>query len=525
MQHHMLRELRQAVRGLAASKGFSLVVVMTLAIAIGVNTTIFTVVNAVLLRPLPFADPGRLVTIWERNRQEGQDRVEASGLTFLDWRARASSFESMGAWRYRGFTMTDGLEAERVVSVELTPDVFAVLGVPARIGRVFDEADGRPGAERRVILSAGAWARRFGSDPQVLGRTVRLDDQTYTIAGVMPESFQFPPADPTVEFWSPLMLDPGNQPSRPHRMYQVIARMRPGVSVPQAQADMTAVADGIAGEHPDSNAGWGATLVPAHEQVVGDIGSTLWVLFGAVVVVLLIACANVANLVLARSARASKDFAVRAAFGAGRGALVRRSLMDSAVLAVAGGGVGLALAWWGTRALRTIVPMSVPRADQITLDWAVLAFAAGVTVAAGLAFGLVPARRAMRSNVLEVLQEGGRSALGSRRARRAANALVAAEVALALMLLVGAGLLAQSFVRLVSVDPGFRTSGVTAIHVALPAGRYGPAASKRRFFDDLMERVNALPGVRSAGAVSALPMSPLGLDFDLPFTIDGLEAT
>jgi putative ABC transport system permease protein len=525
MQHHMLRELRQAVRGLAASKGFSLVVVLTLAIAIGVNTTIFTVVNAVLLRPLPFADPGRLVTIWERNRQEGQDRVEVAGLTFLDWRARATTFDGVGAWRYRGFTMTDGLEAERVVSVELTPDVFAVLGVPAHVGSVLGEADGRPGAERRVILSAGAWARRFGSDPGVVGRAVRLDEQSYTIAGVMPADFQFPPADPTVEFWSPLVLDPGAQPSRPHRMYQVIARMTPGVSVEQAQADMDAVADGIAREHPDSNAGWGASLVPAHEQVVGDIGSTLWVLFGAVVVVLLIACANVANLVLARSARASKDFAVRAAFGASRSALVRRSLIDSAVLALAGGGAGIALAGWGTRALRTIVPSSVPRADQITLDWAVLAFAAGVTAAAALAFGLVPAWRAMRSNVLEVLQEGGRSALGSRRARRAANALVAAEVALALMLLVGAGLLAQSFVRLVSVDPGFRTSGVTAIHVALPAARYGPAASKRQFFDDLMERVHALPGVRSAGAVSALPMSPLGLDFDLPFTIDGLEAT
>jgi putative ABC transport system permease protein len=520
----MFRLLRQAVRSLTASPGFSIVVVLTLAIAIGVNTTIFTVVNAVLLRPLPYADPDELVTLWENNREEGQARAEASGLTFLDWQARASAFDGLGAWRYRGFTMTDDT-AERVVSVEVTPGVFQVLGVPAALGRLFEEADGRPGGERQVIASAGAWARRFGADPGVLGRSVRLDDQSFTVVGVMPADFQFPPADPTVEFWSPLVLDPGAQPSRPHRMYNVIGRMKPGVSFPQAQADLDAVAASIAEEHPDTNAGWGVTLVPAHAQVVGDIGSTLWVLFGAVVLVLLIACANVANLLLARSARASKDFAVRAAFGASRSALVWRSLVESGLLAALGGGTGVALAWWGVGVLRSIVPATIPRADQIGVDWTVLGFAVLVTAGAGLAFGLVPARRAMRPNVLEVLQEGGRSALGSHRGRRLADALVVLEVALALMLLVAAGLLVRSFVGLVSVDPGFRTSGVTAVHVALPAARYGPAAAKRQFFADLLDLVGSLPGVESAGAVSALPMSPLGQDFDLPFTIDGLEAT
>jgi putative ABC transport system permease protein len=520
----MLPSLRQAVRALSASPGFSTVVVLTLAIAIGVTTTIFTVLNAVLLRPLPYAEPDELVTLWENNRQEAQERVEASGLTFLDWQARASTFDGMGAWRYRGFTMTEDT-AERVVSAEVTPGVFDTLGVPASIGRVFEAADGRPGGERQVIVSAGAWARRFGGDPQVLGRTVRLDDQSFTIVGVMPADFQFPPADPTVEFWSPLVLEPGAQPSRPHRMYHVIGRLKAGVSIEQAQADLDAVAAGIADEHPDTNAGWGVTLVPAHAQVVGDIGSTLWVLFGAVVLVLLIACANVANLLLARSARASKDFAVRAAFGASRSALVWRSLVESGLLAALGGGAGIALAWWGVGALRSIVPATVPRADQIAVDWTTLLFASAVTAGAGLAFGLVPAWRAMRPNVLEVLQEGGRSALGSHRGRRSANALVVIEVALALVLLVGAGLLVRSFVRLVSVDPGFRTAGVTAVHVALPAARYGPAAAKRQFFGDLLELVGSLPGVTSAGAVSALPMSPLGQDFDLPFTIDGLEAT
>jgi putative ABC transport system permease protein len=521
----VVRELRQSVRSLGASPGFAVVVVVTLAVAIGINTTIFTIVNAVLLRPLPFAEPARLVTLWENNRAEGQERVDVSGLTFLDWRVRAKSFAALGAWRYRGFTMTEGLEAERVTSVEITPDGLDALGVPASLGRLFDEASGQPGGERQVLLSAGAWARRFGSDPLVVGRSLRLDDQTFVVAGVMPAGFQFPPADPSVEMWSPLVLAPGALPSRPHRMYQAIGRLRPGVSIGQAQADMDAVADGIAREHPDSNAGWSVTLIPAHEQVVGNIGTTLWVLFGAVVLVLLIACANVASLLVARSTRTSKDFAVRAAFGASAFALARRSLLESALLALAGGSAGIALAWWAMGALRRIVPASVPRADQIGVDWVVLAFAATVTGVAGLAFGLVPAWRAMRPSVLAVLQEGGRGAVGSRRSRRAANALVAIEVALALVLLVAAGLLAQSFARLVSVDPGFRTSGVTAVHVALPAARYGPSASKREFFDRLVGQLAATPGVQSAGAVSVLPMSPLGQDFDLSFTIDGLETT
>jgi len=521
----MLQELRQAVRSLAGSPGFSLVVVVTLAVAVGVNTTIFTVLNAVLLRPLPYAEADELVALWEANPEQSLERVEVSGLTYLDWETRTSTFEAMGAWRYRGFTLTDGAQAERVVSVEASPGLFRTLGVPAALGRVFEPADGRAGGGRQVILSAGAHARRFGSSLDVIGRTIRLDDQSYTIAGVMPPSFQFPPADPSVELWSPLVLEPGALPSRPHRMYQAIGRLRPGVSIEQSRADLAAVAAGVAAEHPDSNAGWGATLVPAHAQVVGDVESTLWLLFGAVVLVLLIACANVANLLLARSARAAKDFAVRAAFGAGKLALVRRSIIESGVLAAGGGAAGLALAWWGTGALKRIVPATVPRAGEIGMDWSAVGFAALVTGGAALVFGLVPAWRALKPNVLEVLQEGGRSALGSHRGRRSAHALVVAEVALALVLLVGAGLLVGSFLRLVSVDPGFRTSGVTAIHVALPAARFAPASAKRQFFDDLLELVASLPGVRSAGAVSALPMSPLGQDFDLPFTIDGLEAT
>jgi predicted permease len=288
---------------------------------------------------------------------------------------------------------------------------------------------------------------------------------------------------------------------------------------------MDRIASDIAREHPDSNAGWGVALVPAHEQIVGNIGRTLWVLFGAVVLVLFIACANIANLLLARSAHASRDFAIRAAFGASRWALVRRSLVESGVLALSGGAIGLVLAWWGIAALRPLIPTTVPRADGLGLNPAVVAFTAVMAIGSGLIFGLVPALRAMHPNLLAALQETSRAATTSRRARWLSNVMVVAEVALALVLAIGAGLLLRTFVHLTSIDPGFRTSGVVALHVALPDARYAGGAPKRRFFADLLDRLRAVPGFDAVGAVSALPMSPLGVQFEIPFTIDGLEAT
>jgi putative ABC transport system permease protein len=308
-------------------------------------------------------------------------------------------------------------------------------------------------------------------------------------------------------------------------MYEALGRLAPGVTLDQARQDMSSVAAGIAKENPDTQAGWGVVIVPAHEQVVGDIGETLWILFGAVVLVLLIACANIANLLLMRSARASRDFAVRAAFGAGRWTLVRRSIVESALLTMAGSAVALLAAWWGIRAVRPLIPPNVPRAEDIGLDATVLAFTAVVTIAAGVLFGLVPAVRAMKPNVLDVLQEGSRGTTPSRATRQLSDLMVVAEVALALMLLVSAGLLVRSFVRLTAIDPGYRTTGIVATHVVMPRTRYAPPAAKRQFIGDLVERVRKLPGVARASAVSVLPMSPVGVEFDLPFTIDGLSAT
>jgi predicted permease len=521
----MRRDVREAWRFLAANPGFSLLVVLTLGLAIGVNATIFSVLNGVILRPLAYAQPERLVGLWESSASQGLERSEVSAATYIDWRERTRTFERIGIYRYRGFTLTGEEEAERITSVDVSPALFRLLGIAPAVGRIFEEEDERPGRERQAILSHGAWTRRFGGDRGVIGRTLQLDGAGHTVIGVMPPDFHFPPDDEGVELWSPLTLDLTALASRPHRMYHAIGRLAAGVTLEQARQDMTTVAAGIAAENPDTQRGWSVALVPAHEQVVGDVGETLWILFGAVVLVLLIACANIASLLLARSARASRDFAVRAAFGAGRWVLVRRSLVESGLLALAGGSAGLLLAWWGIRALRPLIPANVPRASAIALDLPVLAFTAAVTLLSGLVFGLVPALRAMRPDVMDVLQDSARGSTAGRSTHRLSNVMVVAEVALALVLLVSAGLLIRSFVRLTSVDPGYETSGIVATHVVMPRAKYPTPASKRQFIADLVDRVERVPGVTRVSAVSALPMSPLGVQFDLPFTIDGLEAT
>ncbi|MGE3344516.1 MAG: ABC transporter permease, partial [Vicinamibacterales bacterium] len=521
----MRHDLNAAWRFLSANRGFATVVILTLGLAIGVNATIFSVLNGVLLRPLDYPDPGRLVVAWESNPTLAQDRSQVSSATYLDWRNQTSTFTSLAAWRYKGFTLTTGTEAERLDTVEVSPVLFDVLGTQAELGRVFTAEEERPGSPRTVVLSHAAWTRRFGGDPSVLGRTLMLDDASYEIVGVMPRRFQFPAGDPDVELWSALTINPASVASRPHRTYNAIGRLKDDVTLMQAQADMDRIAATIARDNPETSAGWGVALVPAHAQVVGDIGSTIWVLFGAVVLVLVIACVNIANLLLARSTRTAKEYAVRAAMGAGQWALVRRSLVESGSLAGLGGLVGLLFAWWGIGALRPLIPANVPRADGIGLDLTVLAFTGATAIAAALIFGLFPAWRAMRPHLMEVFQESGRGASISRSARRLSDVMVVAEVALALMLLVGAGLLIRSFVQLSSVDPGYRTSGIVAAHIVLPASRYSPSASKKQFFDTLIQRVGTIPGVDRASAVSALPMSPLGVQFELPFTIDGLAET
>jgi len=504
--------------------GYTGAIVVTLALVIGCNTAIFSMLNGVLLKPLAYASSDQLVTIFEANRSQVNDQVEVSAPTFMDWRERSRFFESMAAYRYLGHTvdLADS-DPERIVTLEVSPSLFRTLGTSPGLGRAFLDAEETPGSEPVVILSYRSWISRFGADPSVIDSTMRLDGVPYTVVGVMPQGFEFPPGDAEAEAWMPLQMLVDSQRPRNHRMFNVVAKLGDGRSLMDATSEMDSIAADIAQENPDTHRGWGVTLVSAHEQLVGEVSSMLWVLFGAVSLVLLIGCVNVANLVLARSAESTRELAIRSAFGARGWTILRLSLIEGLVLALAGGLAGVLVAYWGVTALRELVPPGVPRADQIRIDTTVLAFTALISVAAGIVFGLVPAFRATRTNVAHVLKAGTRGSTASRRSRLSGDLLVGCQIALAVVLLVGAGLMVGSLLHLVDTDPGFRKSNLVSAVVSLPASRYAGREQQRQFYSDLTSRLAVLPGVDNAGAVSSLPMSDVGGELSLPFDPPGLE--
>jgi len=476
------------------------------------------------LRPLGFVEPERLVALWENNRAAGQAQADVSGPAYKDWRERTRAFQSMSAFRYAGHTLSipDG-EPQRIVSLEISPSLFQTLGVSPELGQPFTNQDEIPTGPRVAIISYGAWTTRFGKNAKVIDSTITLDGQPVTVVGVMPKGFQFPPADSKAEVWIPLRLGESTPLARAHRLYDVIGRLKPGVTIEQAQGDMSRIADELGRDYPESHKGWGITAVAAHEQLVGNFRTMVWMLFAAVTLVLLIGCVNVANLVLARSAESTREFAVRAAFGARGFALLRLSLAEGFLLSMTGGLAGLLTATWGVRLLRQLVPDRIPRSNEIGIDMTVLAFTAGVSVLAGLIFGLVPAIRTFRPNIAETLQGSVRGASLGRGARRLSDILVACEVALAVILLIGAGLMVSTLLNLMETNPGFRKTNVVSAVLTLPRTRYAGKEPQRQFFMDLIERMKALPGVEGAGAVSALPMSAVGTDFSLPFTMVGKQ--
>ncbi len=523
----MLRDLKEGFRSVVSRPGPAVVVIATLALAIGANTSLFSVLNGVLLRPLGYPDPEELVILWGENREQNIEGAQLSTADYVDYRERARAFDgSIAAYRYLGFTLTGVDRPERLATVQVSPVLFQLLGVDAQLGRTFVEADETPGNEHLLILSNAFWVRHFGSDPAIIESSVLLDGEPATVIGVMPEGFTFPAEDPGVEVWSPLTLSEAAQMERAHRMFNAIGRLAPEVTLAAARQEMDSIAAQIAVENPQTNDGWGLTVVSAHEELIGDLGSTLWVLFGAVTLVLLIGCANVANVLIARSGEVAKDYVIRASLGAGKLSLMRRSLAESLVLASAGGLAGLLLAFWGAGFLRSVIPHTIPRANEIGIDASVLAFTVILTVASGLLFGLLPALRVTTYNLAESLQSGTRSSSVGRRARWLTDAMIVLEVALALVLLTGAGLMIRSFARLSDVDPGFRKDEVVSVMLALPASRNlgGGFENNRQFFTELVERVKAIPGVESAGAVTSLPMSRLGIDFEMSFSVVGLEA-
>ena len=520
----MLQDIRFALRTLRRSPGFTLVVMATLGLGIGINTAIFSLVNGVLLRPLPYFEPERVMTVWEANLQLDipQDRVAAG--TYRDWAERSESFASLGAYSFETFILGGTAEPERISGARVSPSVFDVLGVRPALGPSFREEEATPGNDFVVILSNGLWTQRFGADPGVIGTAIVLDDEPFTIVGVMPPRFEFPPDADAVRLWRPLAINAQLLDVRAMRVYNVVGRLESGVSVDQARSEMAAISLGIAEEYPETNRGWGSNVTPALEQVVGDFTTLVAVLAGAAALVLLIACVNIANLVLARASVSQREFAIRATLGAGRGRLLRRSLAESSTLAILGGGFGLLLAVLGVALLKRVLPPDVPRIGEIGIDATVLGFAAAASVFAGIFFGLYPAIRAMRPRLVEVLQDAGRGGSASRFTRRLLNGMVSGQVALALILLLSAGVMIRSFSRLLQVEPGFRTEDVMVAVLSLPSSEFRDRDSQVQFWNELVDRVSALPGVEAAGASSALPMSPLGAEFDLPISILGREA-
>jgi putative ABC transport system permease protein len=499
----LLQDLRYGLRSLVKNPGFTAAAVLTLGLGIGANTAIFSVVNGVLLSPLAGRDPDRLVTLWESTRNT--PRIPVSYPDYLDWRQRARSFEDIAVYSgFDQFTMTGEGDPERVHGGLASGSLFTVFDVQPGAGRLLAPADDRPDAEPVAVITDGFWHRRFAADPRVVGRPIRLDGNAYTIVGVLPPSFRLAGS----EVWLPL-----GRFARTPRFVRAnhgligIGRLKPGVTIDRMLADLGAVARQLQRDYPADDAGIGAGGAPLKEMMVGNIRRPLALLAAAVGLVLLVACANVASLLLSRAASRQHELALRVAIGAGRRRVVRQLLTESLLLAGAGGVLGLGLARAGVKLLVALRPANVPRLLDIQVDATVLAFALGLSLVTGLLFGLAPALHLARSEPVLALQEGGRRTSGGRARRRLATGLTVAEVAMALLLLVVAGLLVRSFARLTGVDPGFEPRHVTAALIALPERDYPDEARRRLAFRELLRRVRALPQARDAALATDLPSS------------------
>jgi putative ABC transport system permease protein len=514
--HSTLQDLRYAVRMFFRNPGFALVAIFTLALGIGANTAIFTVVNALLLKPLPYADPDRLVMVWQDFRARGGPADEwATPGNYVDWRGQTDVFEQVaviGGWRP---ALTDGTEPESLVGELVSHEYFSVLGINPVIGRTFRREDDVPNAPRVAIIGEGLWKRRFGGEATAVGRTVMLSGEPHEIIGVVPSNFR-PIVAATADIWRPRQLNTAN-PSRGAITLRAVARLNAGLSLERAQAAASALAQRLEAAHPEHNDKVGFLLQPLHDRIVGDFKPGLLALVGAVAFVLLIACANIANLLLARGSSRGRELGIRLALGAGRARMVRQLLTESVLLATAGGVAGLLLGLWAVDALVAVAPDSAPRLSEIRLDTTVLAFTAALTVATGIVFGLAPAVQSSRDDVTQSLKEGGRggASAGGRTLRRA---LIVVEVALALVLLTGGGLLLQTFVRLQNTDLGFNPKNVLVGAVNPPRTAYDTAAKHRAFYDQMLEKVSAIPGVEKAAVASVLPLSG---DSDTNFSIEG----
>jgi putative ABC transport system permease protein len=514
----MMTDLRYALRQLVKSPGFTAIAILTLALGIGACTAIFSVINTVLLRPLDYPDPSRLVVMRETQLPQFPE-FSVSPPNYLDWEKQTKSYEHIAAYTMSGagLNLTGEGEPQRLVGVKATAHYFDVYGIKAVLGRTFLPEEDAPGKNHVVVLSYPFWQRVFGGAADAVGRQVQLNGEPYTVIGIAPAGFG---SASKVDAWTPMAFAPDetNNDARGGHYLNVTGRLKPGVTVAQAKAELEVLAAQLAKQYPDSNKGWGILMSPLQDYAVRDVRAVLYTLLGAVGCVLLIACANIANLLLARATARHREVSIRAALGASRGRLVRQLLTESVLLALCGGAAGVLLARWGLDALLALAPTNLPRVSDIHLDTGVLIFSLALSVATGLAFGIAPAWLAARTDMNESLKQGSRGSTEGGVRGRLRSALVVIEVMFALMLLGGAGLLARSFIQLAHVDPGFNPENATVLRLSLPSKKYAMPEQQTAFANSLLDRVKTLPGVQAAGLTQSMPL--VG-DYVLGFNIEG----
>ncbi len=523
----LIQDVRYGLRILAKNPGFTAVAVLTLALGIAANTTIFSAVSGVLLRRPPVSQPDRVVMVLSTNPAKGWDRSPVSVPDFIAWREQNHAFEDMAASDWSDFTLTGEGEPERPAGMRVSASYFSVLGVSAAVGRTFLVGEDQAGHDRVVILSHGLWQRRYGSDPKLIGRVVKVNGDSYTVVGVMPSRFRLVLFD--AQLWTPITFSPErlSHAAREHRILDVMARLKPGLTVEKARAEMAAIAHRVDENYPDTSKGWSATVMPLQKYMIVEahVESSLVMLMGAVVFVLLIACANIANLQLARATVRQKEFAIRAALGAGRFRLIRQLSIESLLVALVGGGLGLVLANWGLDLLRGALTWNEyvrSIATEIEIDQTALAFTLGVSVSASVLFGLVPALYGPALELYSTLKEGGRTASAGLGRNRARSALVAGEIALALVLLIGAGLFLQEFIESLYAGFGIDPKHVLTANISLSSKRYNDPSKQAAFFQNVIQHLEARPGAVSAGATTILPLSEFGRI--VTFSVEGQPA-
>ena len=516
----MIKEIQFALRSLLKRRAFTAIALLTLALGIGVNSAIFSAVDSILLRPLPLKDPERLVSVWEQTPRDGIQQNEAAPANFFDLQTQNQSFEQIGAYGPDDVNLTGDGEPERLDGQVVTANVFSILGVAPALGRTFSPEEDQLGHEHVVVLSDALWQRRFNRDPSIVNRTITLNGESFTVIGVMPRGFFFPERE--IELWKPWAMEPEQKAGRGDHYLRLVARLKPGATVARANADLTAIAQRLSAEYPRTNEGLGFVAHSLHQDYVGNLRLPILILFAAVGLVLLIACANVANLLLAQATTRRKEIAIRIALGARRWTIVRQLLVESLLLAAGGGVLGVLGAFWGVAALAKLLPDSLSKLQNVNVDARVFLFTLGVSVLTAIVFGGVPALLASRTQPGATLSDVARDTAGGTSGRYVRRVLVVSEVALAVVLLVSAGLLIRSFQLLRNVDTGFTTANALTMRMVLPFPKYEKAEARRAFYDEVLRKVEELPGVESAGMITFLPLSFHGMNFN--FSVDGQPA-